>query len=485
MSMDDLPPPLQLEILNRLIDSTDLARCRLASKTLKSLSYEVRSLAFTCSFDRYLRSRIPASQTLPTTPFKSIVKDNFLRTSNTLESVSLAVDKPSCDTFEYDDAEDEFDDLHLTSVGFVSQWLPEVAGRLKSLSISDFWIQSCWRKSNVLAIISSFCEWFCNSPSLRDNSLLNLELKNAWLSVEGLKPMPNLISLTLEFIRLDDEDLNKVNECFPCLQVLNLIGVGGFGEPKIQLLQLKTCHWMVSNAPRCLAIHAPSLIDLKLKCIKPDIVVLKAPLLSNLDLSIEKPNLGLELGRFPKLRSLRIESSDPRTLVQVFSDGGTVEKLLLEAPKPADSFESREMIEFRSLMTTFANVESVVLGPWIYFELEQSFESEDPNVHFGWKNLKKVTLYLVLSKLEVTLSFMSFMFERCPALCYVAMLFHLDVVDAVKNRLISRCVHDWPRVGWRWGMWKEGKKDTWLCDGFYPRQLPQPTRFEADFESPV
>ena len=49
------------------------------------------------------------------------------------------------------------------------------------------------------------------------HSLLELEVKNAWLSVDGLNAMPTLTSLTLEFIRLDDEDLNKVNNFFPCL----------------------------------------------------------------------------------------------------------------------------------------------------------------------------------------------------------------------------------------------------------------------------
>ncbi|XP_058074016.1 LOW QUALITY PROTEIN: F-box/LRR-repeat protein At4g29420 [Magnolia sinica] len=447
MSMDDLPPPLLLEILNRISDSTDLARCRLASKTLKSLSYEVRSLTLICSFDRYLRSRSPDSKTL-TTPFKSIVKKNLLYLSKTLESVSVSIEKPFCDSFEYDDGEDEYDDLHLTSVDFVSQWLPEVGERLRSLSISDFWIQSCWRKSEVLALISACC----------DNSLLNLELKNAWLSVEGLKLMPMLTSLTLEFIRLDDEDLNKVNECFPSLQILNLIGVGGFREPKIHLLQLKTCHWTVSNAPLCLAIHAPKLIDLTLKCVKPKVLVLKAPLLSVLDLSIEKPSYDIDVDRFLNLKSLRIESSDPRTLVRLFPDGRTVEKLVLEAPKQADLFELREMVDFESLMSTFPNVVTVVMGPWIYVELEKSFECEDPAVRFGWKRLKKLTVYLVLSELEVTCSFISFVFDRCSALSDVAMLIHSDVIDDIKNRLISKCLCDWPRVGWRWECGKKDRK---------------------------
>lgn len=42
-------------------------------------------------------------------------------------------------------------------------------------------------------------------------NLLELEVKNAWLSVDNINPMPLLISLTLEFIRVDDEKLNGLN----------------------------------------------------------------------------------------------------------------------------------------------------------------------------------------------------------------------------------------------------------------------------------
>lgn len=60
--------------------------------------------------------------------------------------------------------DDESDDLYLTDVGFVKEWLPKVCGDLGKLSISDFWIQSCWRKSLILSLISSRCEFLgtCN-----------------------------------------------------------------------------------------------------------------------------------------------------------------------------------------------------------------------------------------------------------------------------------------------------------------------------------
>lgn len=108
-------------------------------------------------------------------------------------------------------------------------------------------------------------EFLCVCAGLK---LLELEIKNAWLSVDGLAPMPRLTTLTLEFIRLDDENLEKVNKCFPSLQVLNLIGVGGLKEPMIHLTHLRTFRWTLSNAPISISMVAPNLTNLTLNCMK-------------------------------------------------------------------------------------------------------------------------------------------------------------------------------------------------------------------------
>lgn len=60
----------------------------------------------------------------------------------------------------FDDlAEEDSDELYLTDVEFVRAWLPRVRDDLETLSISDFWIQSCWRRSDVLALVSSNCKF--------------------------------------------------------------------------------------------------------------------------------------------------------------------------------------------------------------------------------------------------------------------------------------------------------------------------------------
>jgi len=168
LSMEDLPQSLVLDILSRLSDSADLARCRLASKALNALSREVRFVSLFCSLSRYLKSRSPETRTL-VTPFKAIFNSLVINSRN-LESVSIGVEK-SLGGLSYDDIEDESDALYLTDVGFVKQWLPRICGELRFLSISDFWIQSCWRKSEILALISSCCEFLLFSLFLRKFTL--------------------------------------------------------------------------------------------------------------------------------------------------------------------------------------------------------------------------------------------------------------------------------------------------------------------------
>lgn len=50
------------------------------------------------------------------------------------------------------------DDLHLTDVDFIMEWLPRVSESLKSLSITDFLVQSR-RETSVLFLFSVYCKF--------------------------------------------------------------------------------------------------------------------------------------------------------------------------------------------------------------------------------------------------------------------------------------------------------------------------------------
>ncbi|XP_042484036.1 F-box/LRR-repeat protein At4g29420 [Macadamia integrifolia] len=446
--MDALPSVLILEILNRVNDFTDLVRCRLSSKTLNSLSYNVRSLNLFCSYDRYLKSKAPGTKA-SVTPFKKVIKQ-VLQNLRNIEYVAIGVEKPFRGLFDDDDGDDESDDLYLSDVNFVSEWLPEISGSLRSLSVSDFWAQSCWRQSEVLSRISSCC-----------HVLLELELKNAWLSVKGLKPMPMLTSLTLEYVRLDDEDLDKVNQCFPSLETLSLIGVGGLKEPKIHLWQLRTCHWTLSNAPISLTIHAPNLTSLKLNCVKPRSLVLEAPLLSALYLCIEGTDK-FGLACLYHLKSLCIKTADICILGQLFQYGRTVKTLVVDSPKWDELVGVGGEVGFGALSSAFPNVCDLELGPRAWSSLEMSFCMRSLNDGSRMKDLKRLMIYLGLSEFRVTCSFISSLLDHCTNLSDVALLIHRDVSFDVASRLKSRCMTDFPGFRWRWGIWKEETKDIWI-----------------------
>ncbi|GKA21442.1 F-box/LRR-repeat protein [Tanacetum coccineum] len=277
--------------------------------------------------------------------------ENLLR----VESVCIGVDKKLRDvSFDYDD-DDDNDDLYLCDEGWVEKW---VCGDLRRLSISDFWAQSCWRRSNLLSLLSSRC-----------HNLAELEVKNAWLSADNLNPMPMLTSLTLEFIRLDDEDLNELNRCFPNLQVLKLIGVGGFKLPKIHLLNLKTCHWTVSNVPSSLALITPNLVTLRLECIRPTSLYVEAPMVSNFRLSLDQPE-AFAAKKFQNLKTLWLESLYIGSLLLKFPITETVENLTLDSRYWAKgAFKSSQLITLEKVFTVFPNVTTLCINSSAWSEL--------------------------------------------------------------------------------------------------------------------
>ncbi|MFS8018069.1 hypothetical protein Hanom_Chr15g01387791 [Helianthus anomalus] len=87
------------------------------------------------------------------------------------------------------------------------------------------------------------------------HNLTKLKLGFGCVTVENLNPMP----MTVEFILLEDEDLNELNKCFPNLQVLNLVCFDGLKDPKIHLLHLQTCDLTLHT------LITPNLITLRIE----------------------------------------------------------------------------------------------------------------------------------------------------------------------------------------------------------------------------
>nr|KAJ0194908.1 hypothetical protein LSAT_V11C700357900 [Lactuca sativa] len=200
-----------------------------------------------------------------------------------------------------------------------------------------------------------------------------------------MNPMPMLTNLTLEFIRLDNEDLNMLNKSIPNLQVLNLVGVGGLKLPKINLLDLKACHLTVSNAPSSLTLITPTLITLRLECIRPTSLYIDAPIFP-FTKAVEKPN-----SQFTK----------------VGERGSWV---------------------FR----VFPNVNYLCINSTLWSELELGDLD-------GRKGLKTFCAYLLLVDPLLTFSSVASLLDQCVELVDVSLLIHRDVVANVSKSFISRC----------------------------------------------
>ncbi|CAI8619699.1 unnamed protein product [Vicia faba] len=414
--METLPSPLLIEILTRLNDTSDLARCRLVSTAFNHASNEVRSLTLLCSMSRYLRSRSPETKHL-VTPFKTVLK-NLVHRSPDFESVSIGVDR-SLGGVSFDDVEDESDDLHLTEFNFILDWLPCVSKSIKSLSISDFWVQSCWRRSKALFLISSTCY-----------GLVQLVIRNAWLAVDGLCLMPALTNLTLEFVRLDDEDLNMINTCLPNLTQLNLMGVGGLKEPSINLSHLQTC--------QCLSLENTD-----------ELVLKNCGNIQRLQLEVECLSLGFILSMFRRCIA--------------------VERLSLDFVRRTQIVKGVEVDQvefgFDILLNYFPNMRYLSLGSGAWHAMESSFRRGSFENATGMKTLKELIAHIVVLEIDFTLAFIFSLLEKCTQLGDISLLIHSDVDLCVAGNLISTCRSKFPGVRWRWGIWKEGIKDTWVSGG--------------------
>lgn len=294
---------------------------------------------------------------------------------------------------------------------------------------------------------------------------MKLAVRNAWLSVDGLNSMPTLTNLTLEFVRLDDEDLSKISSCFPNLIELNLIGVGGLKEPKINLLHLRTCQWSVSNAPLSLIICAPNLVDFHLICIKPRLIVLESPSLSTFNLSLENTD-ELKLNNCTNIECLQlnIECLSLGLLFSMSRHCSTLKRLTVDLVRKTERVEVTEF-GLDTLLDSFPNISYLNLGPGAWHVMENSFSKGGLKERIELKTLKELVAHLVMHEIKSTLAFVFCVLDKCTKCSDVSLLIHRDVDSCVAGNLISTCRSKFPRVRWRWGIWKEGTKDTWVSDG--------------------
>ncbi|KAM0037243.1 putative F-box protein AUF1 [Helianthus debilis subsp. tardiflorus] len=275
-------------------------------------------------------------------------------------------------------------------------------------------------------------------------------------------PMPMLTSLTAEHTLLEDEDLNQLNKCFPNLQVLNLVGVG-LKDPKIHLLKLQTCHLEIVTDPSSLSLITPNLIKLTIKC-RPYLAAIHvdAPMLSHFHLSLE--HVTTLTAKFETLKTLWLDSFYIGSLLSELPITKTVQNLTLDSGKNAPTNEGDSKLTLGKVFTVFPNLSSLCVKSSAWSELEACLNPEGWEILDGRIELKTICAYLKLVDPSLTFSYVACVLDQCVGLSLVSLLIHADVVDAESNTFMSKCMARWPQLKWRWGIWSEYVKDTWITD---------------------
>ncbi|PWA81242.1 F-box/RNI-like superfamily protein [Artemisia annua] len=433
--MDKLPQDLHVDILRRL-HSPDVARCRVASKIFDDAYSHLRSIKFKWTIVK------PSSINL----FKKIFL-NLISNMRVVESLCIG----DVDEFrEYD--KKLGDDLNLlTHEEFIMEWLSKVSQNLKSLSITyflddgSFW----WQQAKVLNLVSANC-----------HKLVELKMKYARLrSVDNLNPMLMLKSLTLEFIHLNDENLNKLNTCVPNLQVLNLIGVTGIRKPKIHLLNLISCHLLPKHAfLEHLSLITPRLIKLRVEeILSTSVLYVEAPLLSRLHIDCRYVQDAFSLKKFENLKQFSIKSSDIGSILYYFTITETVEDLTVDA-RVGIGKNFRFTLE--KLFTVFPKVTSLCIRSYAWWELNREWfiiaSESSSKITQGTKGLRKLRIenYKICDPSFFLLD-VACVLDQCIGLSEISLLICSDVGGDVLKSEIDKCVACWPNLKWRWRMYVE------------------------------
>ncbi|KAM0037241.1 putative F-box protein AUF1 [Helianthus debilis subsp. tardiflorus] len=211
------------------------------------------------------------------------------------------------------------------------------------------------------------------------HNLTKLNLSFAFLSVRNLNPMPTLTSLTLESTILEDKHLNKLNKCFPNLQFLKLVDVIGLKDPKIHLLNLQTCHWVVYGYQPSLTLITPNLITLRIECKHSTAIHVEAPMLSHYHLRL---NTGRHVAAiftpksFENLKTLWLDSFYIGSLLSEFPITKTVQNLTLDSEHEAVLVKESKLT-LRKVFMVFPNVSSLCINSGAWLKLEACWNPED------------------------------------------------------------------------------------------------------------
>ncbi|GJW53832.1 hypothetical protein Tco_0097917 [Tanacetum coccineum] len=169
------------------------------------------------------------------------------------------------------------------------------------------------------------------------------------------------------------------------------------------------------NAMSSITLIAPNLITLKLDLSCFTTLHVKAPILSQLHLSVDSPY-------------------------------GDVQQL----------YVGYSQYFFHKAFCVFPNVSSLCFksNAWSALEayLRKPFNWETCD---GMKGLKTFSAYLSLTEQHWTFLSVAYLLDQSTGLSEVSLVIRCGVSPHVSKSFRNRCMSRWPRLKWRWGIWSD------------------------------
>lgn len=116
------------------------------------------------------------------------------------------------------------------------------------------------------------------------------------------------------------------------------------------------------------------------------------------------------------------------------------------------------------MFTVFPNVSSLCINSTAWLELEACLNPAGWELFDGRKGLKIFRAYLSLVDPTLTISTIACLLTRSMVLSELSFLIHDEVAGYVSKSFMSKCMAQWPRLKWRWGIWSEYEEDSWIAE---------------------
>lgn len=414
-----LPEAMLMEVLSRLPDARDLARCAVVNQFFRSSSTQVRAVRFTCR----QANMLPREGGMVVTPFKETVT-SVLGRLNGVEDLRLEIGE-KIQGQKYKQEELDKTSLWLSERSFVSKWVPFVSRTLQHLCLVDYGQQAIFKPSPLLQTLSSLC------PNLQ-----TLEVRNMYLDCRDCQIMPKMKSVTLRCVKLSEAGLKDISRCMPNLVFLSLVTVVGLKEAEMKSDRLEVLCLGLATKVSSVKLESNSLVKLQLKMHCPEKLKVISPNLRSLALCMGQ-NRTLEFEKVSELEELLMGASEFSTLARLTETNAALRKVFLDIP--CMSFEESGkwkgvlqqvpliVPNMEAIRVCCPRLETMSVGPGLWYSFEQSMtnrDSEGDLVLPKWPTLKRLILHVIVTNLDTSLGLLRALMKAVPSLTVLEVYVH-------------------------------------------------------------